>query len=66
MRTRALDFIPGGPTLSRLYERLMEIEGIRRLGIPELALGMFDRIGRALDGEEVGERVRKHDREARR
>ena len=51
MRTRALTFIPGGTTMSSVYDRLMQKEGIRRVDIPELALGMLDRIDRALDGE---------------
>ena len=52
MRTRALAFIPGGTTMSNVYDRLMEKEGIRRVDIPELGLGMLDRIGRALDGDD--------------
>jgi hypothetical protein len=51
MRTRALPFIPGGTTMSYIYDRLMEIEGIRRREVPELALGVLDRIGRALSGQ---------------
>ncbi|MBI2877775.1 MAG: hypothetical protein HYY20_12950 [Candidatus Tectomicrobia bacterium] len=49
MRTRALAFIPGGTAMSYIYDQLMKREGIRRVEIPELALAMLDRIGKALD-----------------
>jgi len=52
MRTRALAFIPGGVTMSSVYDKLMERERIRRIDIPELALGMLDRIGKAVGGED--------------
>lgn len=48
MRTRALSFIPGGIAMSKLYERLMALAGIRHVEVPELALGMLDTIGTAL------------------
>jgi hypothetical protein len=48
MRTRALPFIPGGVTMANLYERLMQKEGIRRIGRAELALNTLQIIGRAL------------------
>lgn len=52
MRTRALSFIPGGVFMSRVYDTLMAREGIRRIDIPELAIGMLDRIGQALSGND--------------
>lgn len=52
MRTRALNFIPGGRTLSYLFDRLMQMEGIRRVDIPELALNMLERIGKAIHGQD--------------
>ena len=48
MRTRALPFIPGGVTMANLYDKLMEKEGIRRVGRAELALKTLQIIGRAL------------------
>ncbi|MEM7343012.1 MAG: hypothetical protein AAF485_02105 [Chloroflexota bacterium] len=48
MRTRALPFIPGGMTIANVNEKLMELEGIRRLDVPELALGGLDKVGKAL------------------
>ncbi|MFQ5613014.1 MAG: hypothetical protein ACE5H9_12870 [Anaerolineae bacterium] len=48
MRTRALPFIPGGMTMARVFGKLMEREGIRRIEVPELALMTLDRIGKAL------------------
>ena len=48
MRTRALPLIPGGITMANLYDRLMEREGIRRVGRAELALNTLQVIGRAL------------------
>ncbi len=50
MRTRALAFIPGGMMMSRLSEMLMEKEEVRYLSVPELALGMLDRVGQTLNG----------------
>lgn len=49
MRTRALTFIPGGTAMSCVYDNLMKREEVRRIDIPELALAMLDRIGRAID-----------------
>lgn len=48
MRTRALPFIPGGMTMSFVYDKLMERAGIKRVDLPELGLGMLDEIGKAL------------------
>jgi len=48
MRTRALPLIPGGMTMANVSDKLMEKEGIRRVDIPELALGGLDRVGKAL------------------
>lgn len=48
MRTRALPFIPGGSTMSYVYDKLMQKAGIRRVDVPELGLGMLDEIGKAL------------------
>ncbi|MDH4129139.1 MAG: hypothetical protein OEV44_10320 [Spirochaetota bacterium] len=44
MRTRALAFIPGGVTMSALYEKLMNLEGVSYVEIPELALGVLKSI----------------------
>lgn len=52
MKTQALSMVPGAMAMASLYETLMEKEGIRFLGPPELALGVLDRIGRALEGED--------------
>lgn len=48
MRTRALPFIPGGMTMSYVYDVLMARAGIRRVDVPELGLGMLQEVGRAL------------------
>lgn len=48
MRTRALPFIPGGSTMSFVYDKVMAKAGIGRVDIPELGLGMLDEIGKAL------------------
>lgn len=48
MRTRALPLIPGGMTVSYINEKIMEIEGIRRHEVPELALAGLDYVGKAL------------------
>ena len=48
MRTRALPLIPGGMTVSYVNEKIMHIEGIRRLEVPELALAGLDYVGKAL------------------
>ena len=50
MRTRALGFIPGATPQWYLFSRLMDLSGIRRRDVPELALGVLDQIGRALAG----------------
>ena len=49
MRTRALPFIPGGVTMAHLYDKLMDLEGIARVGRAELALNTLQVIGRALN-----------------
>jgi hypothetical protein len=51
MKTQALSMVPGAMAMAFLYETLMEKEGIRTVHPPELALGMLDRIGRAVRGE---------------
>lgn len=48
MRTRALSLIPGGVVMAAINEKLMEIEGIPHIDIPELALMGLDRAGKAL------------------
>ncbi len=48
MRTRALPFIPGGSTMSFVYDKVMEKAGIRRVDVPELGLGMLAEIGKVL------------------
>jgi len=48
MRTRALPLIPGGMMTANLNEKLMQLEGIRRLDVPELALKGLDFVGKAL------------------
>jgi hypothetical protein len=50
MRTRALGFLPGATPQWYLLNRLMDLSGIRRRDVPELALGVLDQIGRALSG----------------
>jgi hypothetical protein len=52
MKTQALSMVPGGMAMARLYETLMGKEGVRIIPPPELALGMLDRIGRVLQGED--------------
>jgi hypothetical protein len=51
MKTQALSMVPGAMAMACLYETLMEQEGIRYIDPPELALGMLDRIGRAVRRE---------------
>ena len=51
MKTQALSMVPGAMAMACLYETLMEKEGIRIVHPSELALGMLDRIGRAVRGE---------------
>lgn len=48
MRTRALPLIPGGITMADVSEKLMQKEGIRVVGVPELAVAALDRVGKAL------------------
>ncbi|GIV78411.1 hypothetical protein FKZ61_003970 [Litorilinea aerophila] len=48
MRTRALPLIPGGVTTANVNQKLMQIEGIRHIDVPELALMGLDFVGRAL------------------
>jgi len=48
MNTRALGMIPGGVAMYHLYGKLMEKQGGPRPGTGELALGMLERIGRAV------------------
>ncbi len=48
MRTRALPLIPGGMTMADVSEKLMQKEGIRMVGVPELAVAALDRVGKAL------------------
>ena len=48
MRTRALPLIPGGMTVAAVNETIMEVEGVRRREIPELALMGLDFVGKAL------------------
>lgn len=48
MRTRALPLIPGGMTMADVSEKLMQKEGIRVVGVPELAVAALDRVGKAL------------------
>jgi hypothetical protein len=50
MRTRALGFIPGATPQWYLLCRLMDLQGIRRRDVPELALGVLDQIGRSISG----------------
>ena len=52
MRTQALSFVPGGIAMSRIYDTLMKKEGVPRIDIPELAVLMLDRVGRALAGDD--------------
>lgn len=48
MRTRALPFIPGALMMANINTNLMEREGVRMIGVPELALGALDHVGQAL------------------
>lgn len=52
MRTRALPFIPGGVTMSYIFEKLMDEGGVRRLDIPELGLAMLHQIGAKITGQD--------------
>jgi hypothetical protein len=49
MRTRALPFIPGAVMLADINTTLMEKEGVRVIGVPELALRALAEVGQALD-----------------
>jgi hypothetical protein len=51
MKTQALSMVPGAMAMACLYDTLMEKEGIRTVYPSQLALGMLDRIGRAVKGE---------------
>lgn len=51
MHTRALSLIPGGTLMPRLFDSLMNREGVRRIDTPELALAVLERAGCALAGE---------------
>jgi hypothetical protein len=64
MRTRALGFIPGGSTLHHVLGKMMKLEGVPHVDIPELALGMLERIGRALTGAETNPFPRHDEHEA--
>ncbi len=64
MRTRALGFIPGGSTLNHVLSKMMQLEGVQYIGIPELALGMLERIGRALTGADRNPFPRHDEHEA--
>lgn len=48
MRTRALPLIPGGLTIADVNEKVMAQEGVRHIGVPELALKGLDFVGKAL------------------
>jgi len=52
MNTRALGMIPGGVAMYHLYGKLLAREGLRQPQTEELALGMLERIGRAVSGED--------------
>jgi hypothetical protein len=52
MRTRALPFIPGGSTMSVIYDKVMGKVGIRRVDVPELGVAMLAEIGKALSTED--------------
>jgi len=52
MNTPALAMIPGGVAMYHLYQRLHERERVPGVGVPELALGVLDRIGRRLGNED--------------
>lgn len=51
MRTRALAFIPGGMAMAGVIENLMKREGIAVRSIPDLAMSMLDRLGKAVAGK---------------
>ena len=64
MKTRALSFIPGATPKYYLFNRLMELSGIRRREVPELALSVLDQIGRAVSGGPFNPFPRLDDHEA--
>ena len=64
MRTRALGFIPGATPQYYLLTRLMDLSGIRRREVPELALGVLDQFGRAVSGGPFNPFPRLDDHEA--
>lgn len=64
MRTRALGFIPGATPQYYLLTRLMDLSGIRRREVPELALGVLDQIGKAISGGPFNPFPRLDDHEA--
>ena len=51
MRTRALPFIPGGTTMAKVYDFLMNKAEIRRIEQPELALNTLQVIAQTLAEE---------------
>lgn len=48
MRTRALSLIPGGQTVTSVNEKLMQMDSVRHIDIPELALMALDYVGKSL------------------
>jgi hypothetical protein len=64
MRTRAISFIPGATPQWYLMSRLMDLSGVRRRDVPELALGVLDQIGRALSGNPYNPFPRLDDHES--
>lgn len=52
MNTPALSMIPGGVAMYNLFRHLHERAGLRQAGVPELALGLLDRVGRRLRNED--------------
>lgn len=48
MKTRALNLIPGGRALWRIYSTLLRRSGVRQISVPELALGVLHTTGIAL------------------
>ncbi len=52
METQALSMIPGGVAMYRLFQKLMGAQCMRPIYIPELALGVLDRLGKAINKED--------------
>jgi len=52
MKTQALSMIPGGTAMYCLYDKILKKEGVERIIPPELALGMLERVGNAVQGED--------------